>query len=119
MKWIGIIEVWAILSNMGLSCKIVDFEVQEGSEAGDRVLKWLSLYFLDEAVLEQEVSESRSCGLAWMAAAGTKPPVYLQYNSLSKTCVGVAKINNELSAIMLDPAKHIRTDSIMKVKEVH
>mmetsp|Transcript_44436 Transcript_44436/g.89757 ORF Transcript_44436/g.89757 Transcript_44436/m.89757 type:complete len:456 (-) Transcript_44436:43-1410(-) len=112
-KWIGVIEVWAILSNMGLSCKIVDFEVQEGSVAGDRVMRWLSQYFLDEAVPEHEVCESRSFGLAWMAAAGMKPPIYLQDDSFSKTIVGVARDSlNSLYVIMLDPAKHVRTDSI-------
>jgi len=91
-------------------CKIVDFEVQEGTFAGDRVLQWLSQYFLDEAVSDLEICESYGWGLAWMAAAGTKPPVHLQHHSHSRTVVGATKIDNELFLIVLDPAKHHEID---------
>jgi len=105
-KWIGVTEIWALLSSSGLVCKIVDFEVQVGSAAGDRVLQWLSQYFFEEAVPEQDICESRGWGLAWVAAEGTKPPVHLQHHSHSRMVVGCTKINDELFLILFDPAKH-------------
>jgi len=42
-KWIGATEVFALLSSLGLKCKLVDFE-----HGPDALIAWLADYFLDD-----------------------------------------------------------------------
>ena len=140
----GATEAWALLSGLGLRCKIADFE---GTflPAGEALTTWLEEYFLKgqdasgtapghggsvdlcNAFGFQFTSNSwlkgaggeepcRAWGAAWRASAeGALPPVFLQHNTHSRTVIGMVRsTNGSLNLLMLDPAKHFTSKDLDK-----
>jgi len=131
----GATESWALLSGLGLRCKIVDFEGLT-RPAGEAMISWLEEYFFksEEKARETPVQScsdacnvlgfqftsdswrkgpngeepSRAWGAAWrVSSGGVLPPVFLQHNTHSRTVIGIVRRkSSNLNILMLDPAKH-------------
>ena len=108
-QWIGATEAHALLSSIGFRTRIIDFE---HGNPGERVVQWVSHYFFSNEDRPPAAYKPYNCARHWgclwrWSAARTLPPVYLQYDSHSKTIVGAVREDDGRTFILcLDPAKN-------------
>ncbi|XP_070767460.1 zinc finger-containing ubiquitin peptidase 1 isoform X3 [Enoplosus armatus] len=94
--WIGATEIFALLTSMGISARILDFHQPTGpGDTHPRLFDWVKQYFCQS---------SRSSRLSPRVIHTSLPPLYLQHQGHSRSIVGLEqKKNGSLCLLLLDP----------------
>ncbi|XP_032373439.1 zinc finger-containing ubiquitin peptidase 1 [Etheostoma spectabile] len=94
--WIGATEVYALLTSLGISARIMDFHQPSGpGDTHPRLFDWVKQYFQQS---------NRSCRLPPRLVHTSMPPLYLQHQGHSRSIVGLEqKKNGSLCLLLLDP----------------
>ncbi|KAL3060744.1 hypothetical protein OYC64_015148 [Pagothenia borchgrevinki] len=94
--WIGATEIYALLTSLGVSARIIDFHRPTGPDnSHPRLFDWVKQYF----------QSSRSGRLPPRLIQTSMPPLYLQHQGHSRSIVGLEqRRNGSLSLLLLDPA---------------
>ncbi|XP_078109773.1 zinc finger-containing ubiquitin peptidase 1 isoform X2 [Sander vitreus] len=94
--WIGATEIYALLTSLGISARIMDFHQPSGpGDTHPRLFDWVKQYFQQS---------SRSSRLPPRLVHTAMPPLYLQHQGHSRSIVGLEqKKNGSLCLLLLDP----------------
>ncbi|XP_044214035.1 zinc finger-containing ubiquitin peptidase 1 [Thunnus albacares] len=94
--WIGATEIYALLTSLGISARIIDFHQPTGpGDTHPQLFDWMKQYFCQS---------SRSSRLPPRLIQTSLPPLYLQHQGHSRTVVGLEqKKNGSLCLLLLDP----------------
>ncbi|KAF1387517.1 hypothetical protein PFLUV_G00079780 [Perca fluviatilis] len=94
--WIGATEIYALLTSLGISARIMDFHQPSGpGGTHPRLFDWVKQYFQQS---------SRSSRLPPRLVHTSMPPLYLQHQGHSRSIVGLEqKKNGSLCLLLLDP----------------
>ncbi|XP_037639495.1 zinc finger-containing ubiquitin peptidase 1 [Sebastes umbrosus] len=93
--WIGATEIYALLTSLGISARIIDFHQPTGpGDTHPRLFEWVKQYF----------QSSRGSRLPPRIIHTSLPPLYLQHQGHSRSIVGLEqKKNGSLCLLLLDP----------------
>ncbi|XP_059195964.1 zinc finger-containing ubiquitin peptidase 1 isoform X2 [Centropristis striata] len=93
--WIGATEIYALLTSLGISARIIDFHQPTGpGGTHPRLFDWVKQYF-------QSIRSNR---LPSRLIQTSMPPLYLQHQGHSRSIVGLEqKKNGSLCLLLLDP----------------
>ncbi|XP_068590716.1 zinc finger-containing ubiquitin peptidase 1 isoform X2 [Cebidichthys violaceus] len=93
--WIGATEIYALLTSLGISARIIDFHKPTGpGDTHPRLFEWVKQYF----------KSGRSSRLPPRLIHTSLPPLYLQHQGHSRSIVGLEqKKNGSLCLLLLDP----------------
>ncbi|XP_075952683.1 zinc finger-containing ubiquitin peptidase 1 isoform X1 [Anarhichas minor] len=93
--WIGATEIYALLTSLGISARIIDFHKPTGpGDTHPRLFEWVKQYF----------KSGRSSRLPPRLIHTSLPPLYLQHQGHSRSIVGMEqKKNGSLCLLLLDP----------------
>uniref|UniRef100_A0A8C5GIN7 Zinc finger-containing ubiquitin peptidase 1 n=1 Tax=Gouania willdenowi TaxID=441366 RepID=A0A8C5GIN7_GOUWI len=101
--WIGATEIYALLTSLRVSARIIDFHQTGPGDTHPRMVDWVKQYF---------ISWSRSGRRAALLTQTSLPPLYLQYQGHSCSIVGLEqKKNGALCVLLLDPASSVSDTS--------
>ncbi|KAF7644826.1 hypothetical protein LDENG_00215170 [Lucifuga dentata] len=110
--WIGATEIYAVLTSLGISARIIDFHQPTGAGGTHpRLFEWVKQYFSQA---------SRGSRLPPRVIQTSQPPLYLQHQGHSRSIVGVEqRRNGSLCLLLFDPGcspadarKLLSTDTI-------
>ncbi|XP_068794221.1 zinc finger-containing ubiquitin peptidase 1 [Struthio camelus] len=91
--WIGACEIYSLLTNLRIKCRIVDFHKPTGPMGTHpRLLEWILCYYSTDNEGSAKVVRT------------SRPPIYLQHQGHSRTVVGIEERKNKtLCLLVFDP----------------
>mmetsp|Transcript_12933 Transcript_12933/g.23263 ORF Transcript_12933/g.23263 Transcript_12933/m.23263 type:complete len:440 (-) Transcript_12933:752-2071(-) len=117
-KWIGAMEVAALLRSLGIRALVIDFEI--GNDLGSRrkMVEWIFSYFQSRCIgTKGFLSKPGACEICRLRDPRGKksrfiPPLFLQHPGHSRTVIGAEKSETgDITLLILDPSKK-STDGI-------
>ncbi|XP_051263261.1 zinc finger-containing ubiquitin peptidase 1 [Dicentrarchus labrax] len=98
--WIGATEIFALLTSLGISARIIDFHQPTGpGDTHPRLFDWVKQYYSQS---------SRNSRLPPRLIHTSLPPLYLQHQGHSRSIVGLEqKKNGKLCLLLLDPGSSV------------
>lgn len=111
-KWIGATEVYALLTYLGIRCKILDFDsasipVDDSrvAEFANGLLECVQDYFVSGTNLSTSTSDNGSNTVHMT----NKAPIYIQHEGHSRTIVGIEVINQgeKRNLLVFDPDRKL------------
>lgn len=111
-KWIGATEVYALLTYLGIRCKILDFDSasipgddSRVAEFANGLLDCVQDYFVSGTNLSTSTSDNGSNTVHMT----NKAPIYIQHEGHSRTIVGIEVINQgeKRNLLVFDPDRKL------------
>lgn len=111
-KWIGATEVYALLTYLGIRCKILDFDSasiayddSRVTEFANGLLDCVQDYFVSGSNLGTHTSDNESNTVHMT----NKAPIYIQHEGHSRTIVGIEVINQgeKRNLLVFDPDRKL------------